>query len=37
MGKNQAWFTDDFGKGFGSGVAEADWNGRFNINLGYYF
>ncbi len=37
MGKNQPWFTDDFGKGLGSGIKDADWNGRFNINLGYYF
>ena len=37
MGKNQPWFTDDFGKGLGSGVEDASWNGRFNINLGYYF
>ncbi len=37
MGKNQPWFTDDFGKGLGSGIEDADWNGRFNINLGYYF
>ena len=37
MGKNQPWLTDDFGKGLGSGVADAEWNKRFNINLGYYF
>ncbi len=37
MGKNQPWLTDDFGKGLGSGVEDADWNSRFNINLGYYF
>ena len=37
MGKNQPWFTDDFGKGLGSGVEDASWNKRFNINLGYYF
>ena len=37
MGKNQPWFTDDFGKGFGSGIANADWNKRININIGYYF
>ena len=37
MGKNQPWLTDDFGKGLGSGVKDAEWNKRFNINLGYYF
>jgi hypothetical protein len=37
MGKNQPWLTDDFGKGLGSGVEDAEWNKRFNINLGYYF
>ncbi len=37
MGKNQPWLTDDFGKGLGSGVANPDWNKRFNINIGYYF
>lgn len=37
IGKNQPWFTDDFGKGLGSGVENASWNGRFNINFGYYF
>jgi len=29
--------ADDFGKGLGSGVADPDWNKRFNINIGYYF
>jgi len=37
MGKNQPWLTDDFGKGLGSGVADANWNKRFNVNIGYYF
>ena len=37
MGKNQPWFTDDFGKGLGSGSKDAEWNGRLNINIGYYF
>ncbi len=37
MGKNQPWLTNDFGKGLGSGIEDADWNGRFNINIGYYF
>ena len=37
MGKNQPWFTDDFGKGLGSGIEDAPWNSRLNINIGYYF
>lgn len=37
MGKNQPWLTDSFGKGLGSGVDNADWNTRLNINVGYYF
>lgn len=37
MGKNQPWLTSDFGKGLGSGIEDAEWNKRFNINLGYYF
>lgn len=37
MGKNQPWLTDTFGLGLGQGVEDADWNKRFNINIGYYF
>lgn len=37
MGKNQPWLTDSFGKGLGSGVKNAGWNTRLNINVGYYF
>jgi hypothetical protein len=37
MGKNQPWLTDDFGKGLGVGVEDAEWLTRFNINIGYYF
>lgn len=37
MGKNQPWLTGSFGKGLGSGVSDAEWNTRFNINIGYYF
>jgi len=37
MGKNQPWLTNSFGKGLGSGVANPEWNMRFNINMGYYF
>lgn len=36
-GKNQPWFTSDFGVGLGEGENNARWNSRFNINVGYYF
>lgn len=37
MGKNQPWLTGSFGKGLGTGVKDAEWNKRFNVNIGYYF
>ena len=37
MGRNQPWLTSHFGQGLGQGVENARWNGRFNINIGYYF
>ncbi|MCF7801389.1 MAG: hypothetical protein K9N34_05155 [Candidatus Marinimicrobia bacterium] len=37
MGVNQPWLTDTFGIGLGQGVANAKWNKRFNVNIGYYF
>ncbi len=37
MGKNQPWLTANFGEGMGVGDADADWQKRFNINIGYYF
>jgi hypothetical protein len=37
IGKNQPWLTNSFGKGLGSGVENAKWNKRLNINVGYYF
>jgi hypothetical protein len=37
MGKNHPWLTDAFGVGLGSGLEDAEWNTRFNINIGYYF
>ncbi|GJQ62535.1 MAG: outer membrane beta barrel protein [Melioribacteraceae bacterium] len=37
MGKNQPWLTDNFGTGLGAGVPGAEWNMRYNINIGYYF
>ncbi|MFW6100415.1 MAG: hypothetical protein ACOC90_03440, partial [Bacteroidota bacterium] len=37
IGKNQPWLTGYFGQGLGTGVENAEWNKRFNINIGYYF
>ncbi|RUT77901.1 hypothetical protein DLK05_11200 [Ancylomarina longa] len=37
MGKNQPWLNSTFGKGLGTGTPDAEWNKRFNINIGYYF
>lgn len=36
MGKNQPWFSSSF-TGLAEGESDARWNGRFNINIGYYF
>ncbi len=37
IGKNQPWLTSFFGEGLGMGQADARWNARLNINIGYYF
>ncbi|MDD4514499.1 porin [Massilibacteroides sp.] len=37
IGKNQPWLTSYFGQGLGEGKSDARWNGRLNINIGYYF
>ena len=37
IGKNQPWLTSNFGEGLGLGDADARWNTRLNINIGYYF
>ena len=38
MGKNNAWFgADTWTNGLAEGVADAKWEKRFNINIGYYF
>ena len=37
MGKNHPWLTPSFGDGLDQGEATANWEKRFNINLGYYF
>lgn len=36
-GKNHPWLTRNFGTGLGPGLANAPWNTRFNINIGFYF
>lgn len=36
IGKNQPWFSSSF-SGLAKGSDNARWNGRFNINIGYYF
>lgn len=37
MGKNQAWLGPDWTNAFAKGNPDAEWNYRFNINLGFYF
>lgn len=37
IGKNHPWLTSNFGEGLGEGSADARWNSRLNINIGYYF
>ncbi len=37
MGKNQAWFGNDWENALAQGSTNASWNYRFNINLGFYF
>ncbi|AXJ00237.1 hypothetical protein CYPRO_0960 [Cyclonatronum proteinivorum] len=41
QGYNHPWLTDDFGVGLGPGHGdlggEAEYNIRFNINIGFYF
>jgi hypothetical protein len=36
MGTNNAWLGA-WGNGLASGSPDADWESRFNINIGYYF
>ncbi len=35
--KNQPWFGGDWQKSFASGTTDANWETKFNINVGYYF
>ncbi|MGL5262027.1 MAG: hypothetical protein ACRC9P_06555 [Bacteroides sp.] len=37
LGKNHAWFGNAWDDSFAQGDPENKWNGRFNINIGYYF
>ena len=37
LGKNQAWLGNDWNDAFAAGQPSADWNARFNVNVGYYF
>ncbi len=36
-GKNQPWLGSEWTNALGAGTADADWEMRFNINIGYYF
>lgn len=37
MGRNHPWLGGAYGTALAAGEADADWHGRFNINIGYYF
>nr|WP_321410365.1 hypothetical protein [uncultured Carboxylicivirga sp.] len=37
MGKNQPWLGNEWTQGLGVGNPDAEWEARFNINIGYYF
>lgn len=37
MGQNHPWLGGDWGTSLSTGVEDADWEHRFNINFGYYF
>ncbi len=37
MGKNQPWIGPDWTDALGAGNPDAEWETRFNINIGYYF
>jgi hypothetical protein len=36
-GKNQPWLGPEWTNAMASGTPDADWEMRFNINVGYYF
>lgn len=37
MGKNHPWLGGNYGNALAEGDPDAEWEQRFNINLGYYF
>lgn len=37
QGKDQPWLGPVWGDALSSGTVDADWEMRFNINIGYYF
>ena len=37
FGKNHPWIGSNYGLALAEGVPNADWELRFNINIGYYF
>jgi hypothetical protein len=37
FGKNHAWIGPDYTLGFAEGNPSAQWEMRFNVNIGYYF
>ncbi len=37
LGKNQAWLGNNWNNVFAAGQPSAQWNARFNVNIGYYF
>lgn len=37
QGKGQPWLGPVWGNALSNGTADADWEMRFNINIGYYF
>lgn len=37
MGKNQPWLGSEWTNALGTGTPDAEWEARFNINIGYYF
>ncbi|MFV0345020.1 MAG: hypothetical protein ACK5IQ_02030 [Bacteroidales bacterium] len=37
QGKNQSWIGSEWTNAPAAGTHDADWETRFNINIGYYF
>lgn len=37
MGKNHSWLGEQWTDALATGKADAEWEKRFNINIGYYF